>query len=156
MKCPSQNSENSGVLVDYCAQKLSAAAKIEFEQHIATCTECRDQVDAQHYLWASLDLFEAPPVSNDFDQRLQARMAEFKQQPWWSRFNWRPALSFSAAFATLAMVFVLQQDPVKKPLPAVPVHETSKLDSVEPEQVERALDDIEMLTQLSAAGSQNL
>ena len=27
MKCPSQNSENSGVLVDYCAQKLSAAAK---------------------------------------------------------------------------------------------------------------------------------
>lgn len=136
MDCLNQN------VLDYCAQKLSSNAAAEFERHMSVCADCRSKVESQQQVWQALDAWDAPTVSADFDRKLRARIAESESKPWWSR-GWRPAWSFVAASAAIAVALVVYTP------------DTTKID-VEPEQVESALEDLEMLKQLSASGNQDL
>jgi len=136
MDCPPQN------VIDYCSRKLSSNAAAEFERHMRVCSDCRSRVESQQQVWQALDAWEAPPVSADFDRQLRAQIAESQSKPWW-KLAWRPALSLGAASAAIAVVLVVYTP------------DTTKID-VEPEQVESALEDLEMLKQLSANGNQDL
>jgi len=100
----------------------------------------------------------------ELDRELYARIDGFEKKNWLrrlvgERFAWRPALSLGAACTALVLGFMVH-GPVMQPLVA-PVsvglqnHETSKAD-VEAEQVEQALEDLEMLKQLSVSSAQNL
>jgi anti-sigma factor RsiW len=147
MNCPIHNSE---VLLEYCAGKLLPDAAAEFERHMSVCPECGSIARSQHHVWLALDTWEMEPVSQGFDRKLHMRIEEFEGRSWWRRLAgagvaWRPALSLGAACAAIVVALVIYT-PANRP-PDTKVE-------VEPEQVERALDDLEMLKQLSSTGSQ--
>jgi anti-sigma factor RsiW len=154
MQCPVRNAEHAEILLDYCAGKLAPESLASFESHLEKCGECKEFCSRQVSAWTALDAWEAEPVSEKFDSALYARIEAFENRSWWKRLAWRPALSLGAAGAAMA-VALLVQAPVHQPKVAVPsVHETTRVETVEPEQLERTLEDLEMLKQLSS--SQNL
>jgi anti-sigma-K factor RskA len=147
MQCP----VDYEMVVSYAAGALSAAEEAALDQHLETCAECRRVVDAQRAVWSALDAWTPAPVSPDFDQKLYRRIAAEEQAGWRTRilrtwpgahWSWRPAMPLGAACAALIAVFLLQQP---APQHASPVQSTQKVDI---EQVERALDDLDMLKQL--------
>ena len=153
MHCPIQNGENAEVLLDYCARKLSPTAAAELEGHMEACPDCRSFSLAQRHVWSALDVWESQPVSQDFDRRLYARIDQFENRSWWQRwtgdcFAWRPALSLGAAACGALAVALVVHNPVSQPV-VEPQFQGTKIETVEPEQVERALEDLEMLKQLS-------
>ncbi len=107
-------------------------------------------VDAQREVWNALGEWTPPAVSGDFDARLYARIRQEETIPTWRRFArslfsppvpwafWKPAVSLMAACAVLAvglMVRVPERSDV-----------TVRVDKVNIEQVEQALEDLDMLT----------
>lgn len=155
MLCPLEHGESSEVLLDYCARKLDAAMLVQLERHIAHCPECARFAGAQKRVWEALDAWEAPDVSEEFDARLYARIAVQGRRGWAQRLfgeslAWRPALPFAAACAAVALALMLH---VPGRNPAAPtVQERNRIESLEAEQIERALEDVEMLRQFSTPG----
>jgi hypothetical protein len=154
MQCPLKTSHDCDLLLDYCAHKLSSDAAVAFEQHMSTCEECSRVAAEQERVWSALETWEVPPVSLAFDRRLYSRI-EQRQGGNWRRmfavrpangFGWKPAVSVVAACVTVIAAIVISVPD----RPAVPsVQEGSKIETLEPEQVERTLEDLEMLKQLS-------
>ena len=153
MNCPI-GSHNSEMLVAYAAGELDAAASRVLEQHLAACASCRSLADEQAALWTSLDAWEAPPVSPDFDRRLYRRIDAEVRLSWWQRVS-RPfrimplhqALPLTAMAGLLLMAGLIMRDPGK--FAVVP----RGGEAVRADQVERTLDDYELLRQFSAASS---
>ncbi len=151
--------EAGRLLLDYCAGSLMAERVTLLEAHIEDCRECREAVTAQNSVWQALDAWEPVAVSPDFNRRLYARIEEEDrtQSPlrlWlrgfavrWSPFPWRAAVPVAAACVALVAVLLIE--------PLVPVHSPARDDSaakverIDAEQLERTLDDLEMLKQLS-------
>jgi hypothetical protein len=142
MQCPL----DPEMVVSYAAGALEPGAEAALDQHLETCAGCRRMVDAQRAVWAALEAWTPAAVSPDFDQKLYRRIAAEEQAAWWRRalrtWSWRPAMPLGAVCAALIAVFLLQSP---TPPRASPVRATQKVDI---EQVERALDDLEMLKQL--------
>ena len=154
MRCPVQSTHEIAILLDYCAHRLAPDTAAAFERHLAACMSCRECVSGQQEVWAALDEWKPAHPSADFDRRLYARIEE-EQGHWWLRL-WPATIRWkavAAACATLVAVVVLSNP--SKP-PADVVQESSRVEMLEPEQVERTLEDLEMLKQLSTSGSQNL
>jgi anti-sigma factor RsiW len=151
MLCPIQEKGNAEVLLAYCARALDPGTQAVLERHIEACPECRRFAAEQRMVWEALDSWKAEPVSADFDRRLYARIEEESSSRWWQRIvpagmhlSWRPALSVAAACVTLVAVFLLRAPdmPGVRPQPA-------KVETVDVEQAERTLEDMEMLRQFS-------
>ena len=70
MKCPSETPESVALLLALSAGKLEGPQAAALEEHAAACPACRAFTAAQDTVWQSLDKWEAPPVSADFDRRL--------------------------------------------------------------------------------------
>jgi hypothetical protein len=147
MRCPLDNE----MVVSYVAGALGPVAEAALDQHLETCAECRRVVDAQRVVWSALDAWTPAAVSRDFDQKLYRRIAADEQAGWptriaraWSgaHWSWRPAMPLGAACAALIAVFLLQSSAPQHTSPAQATHK------VDIEQVERALDDLDMLKQL--------
>jgi anti-sigma factor RsiW len=151
MQCPVLNVEHAEILLDYCAGKLAPESRTEFERHLEQCPECKEYCGT----WTALDVWEPEPVSENFDASLYARIASFENRSWWMRWAWRPALSLGAACAAMAVTLFVHA-PVNQPKAPVSMHETTRIETVEPEQLERTLEDLEMLKQLSPSNTQNL
>lgn len=142
MNCPVRNTESTELLLDYCARTLPAGVEAELERHIDICPACQEFIVLQQRAWNALDEFEPAPISAGFDSRLYARIDAAEKPPskWRQWFGWKPALSMAAACASLAVLFV-----INTPQPQPP---TATVD-ISADQVEQALDDLEMLKQLS-------
>jgi anti-sigma-K factor RskA len=102
--------------------------------------------DAQRTVWSALDELTPIPVSSNFDAKLYRRIAEEQQNAWWQRlfqayWSWRPAMPVAAACAVLIVAFMVKssQRSIASPPQSQP--------KLQIEQVERALDDMEMLKQ---------
>jgi hypothetical protein len=165
MNCPIRNTETTELLLDYCAGKLPLGTTAELERHIESCVDCQAFTQAQQQVWTALDDWDMGPISGDFDRRLYARIAEDQKPSWWQwiagKLDWRPALSIGAACAAVAVLLFINAPgnapaPVRPTAPPPAYLENTRVDSIEPEQLERALDDLEMLKQLSSAGTQSL
>jgi anti-sigma factor RsiW len=137
-------------MMAYTAGALEPSVQIEFERHMAGCEGCRKIAAEQRAVWDALDAWKPVTISADFNDKLYKRISEEAAVAWWQRplrFNWswglRPALPVAAACAAIMVAFL-----VKEPLPAhrSPVPAEHK---VSIEQVERALDDMDMLKQMS-------
>lgn len=169
MTCSLDNREER--LLDYVSGSLEAREAALFEKHLEACAECRDFVAGQKAVWNALDVFEPAPVSADFDRRLYTAMA---QTSWWDRLvasvttpfrtpalttkgMLRHGLPIAAAAAALtAGLFVWDRPETKPAVPSQPSQLTAQADSLQPDQVQRALDDMDMLRQfnsLVASGS---
>ncbi len=145
MNCPIESSENAELLLDYCARRLDAERAAILDAHMDVCEACRRLRDGQQALWASLDQWESAEVSADFDRRLYRRIeAEEAGQRWWQRLFVRPAIPLTAtAGLVLAVGFLLHQ-PSRPPVSPDPAPAAADV-----EQVERTLEDLEMLRQLN-------
>lgn len=164
MNCPMKSDENAEMLLAYCARKLDLEAVAILERHMAICPECARLRDGQQAVWTALDAWQAQPVSADFDRRLQARIDAAEAAPWyrraWDRAGdallpmiWRPAYPIAALCTLVVAGFVLDRRPAAEPQPAQPSE--IRVSATEAEQVERTLEDMEMLRQFDFVPAQN-
>jgi len=154
MSCPIETPESAELLLDYCARKLNPERTAILERHFAICPSCRSFAEGQRAVWAALDAWEASSVSADFDRRLYERIdKDVKDVPWWDVLvrPFRPLMGHRglAAMAAACLVIaagVMIERPGKQPGPPKP--EIAVVD-VQPEQVEQALNDMDMLSEFS-------
>ena len=157
MECPLDNDRNEDLLVDYCADRLAPRIKIALESHIALCSACSAWVGEQRAVWTALDQWQAAPISPGFDRQIYERIAcEESRLPWWqaltksfcagsSPASLRPALSLALA-SLLVLAALLLERPGSSTLPLTVASHSESLDA---DRLERALDDVDMLRQLS-------
>jgi anti-sigma factor RsiW len=151
MNCPMED-RNSETLVAYAAGALDPDTAATIERHLSACPACRAMAAEQAALWKTLDTWEAQPVSADFDQRLYRRIRDEVRLTWWERLSrpFRPmplrqALPLGATACLLIIASFLVQQPAKL-APDQPRGEVVRAD-----QVERTLDDLELLRQFGTA-----
>ncbi len=152
MNCPLETRENAHLLLDYCARKLDPESMSVLELHIAACSACRNFAGGQRTVWQAMDSWEAAPVSPDFDRRLYRRIEA--QVSWWSLLlrpfttvTLRRGLPAAAMTCLLLVAGILLERPAVSPAPVA--NGVAQVDTVQPEQVERALDAMEVLDQFS-------
>ena len=162
MKCRMENLEgeelllNEGLLLDYVSGALNAQEAAAFDQHMLSCTACREFAHGQKAVWQTLDLFEPASISADFDRRLYERIEKVS---WWVRW-WDGAvaalnspmthrgLPIAAAAAVLAIAGFIWEHPSATPArPQSPL--SAEVQTLPPDQVQHALDDMEMLREFN-------
>ncbi len=149
-QCPMIDGEaNADVLLDYCNRKLAPELASVLEQHMEQCSACATFAESQKAVWNALDAFDALPISQDFDRKLMARIEREGQGGWrtfWHRITdggaslWQPAIPVAAALL-LAVGLWIQ--------PGIFAPSTTATAAVDAEQLETALEDLEMLRQLA-------
>lgn len=144
-RCPLRSEEQASLLLDYCARKLDTDRQRMLERHMQICPECAQFRDGQMAVWSALDNWESSPVARHFDEDLAGRIAMAESDPLWMRagawfadVSWAPAVPALAAAAL--WVFLL------RPVPPPP--SATAPEGLEAEQVERVLEDLDMLRQL--------
>lgn len=143
MKCPTENWEDAD-LVAFATENLDADRGAQLQQHLQSCVSCRRVVEQQRAVWQALDAWEAPAISTDFDQRLYRRIEQ--KASWWSwidparLFLVRQGLPVAAAACLIVVAGFVSQRPAEPPAP-----KAAQIEGVQAEQVEHALDDIQML-----------
>ncbi|PYT30192.1 MAG: hypothetical protein DMG58_14850 [Acidobacteria bacterium] len=149
MNCPIKTQENTDWLLDYSAGRLNEEHAVVLERHVEMCVQCAEFVLSQQGIWSALDDWQPAPVSADFNRRLYQRIDGGKPAPWIRRIFrpletafWRPAVPVAAACLMIAAGLLLRT-------PQVKVTPTEPQARVEPEQVERAVDDMMMLHELN-------
>ena len=147
MECPIEKRDGAELMIAYGAGRLAPETEFALERHMEACAKCREIARAQKEVWSSLDSWTPAPVSPNFDERLYQRIATEEENKWWRRlfhanWSWRPAMPVAAACAALIAAFLLKGPANNEPLPP-------QTPQTQIEQVERALDDMEMLKQLS-------
>jgi hypothetical protein len=151
MRCPIETQDNAELLLSYSARRLNPESTRILEAHMEVCPACQEFRDGQRALWEALDQWEARPVSADFDRRLYRKIEEHEQMSWWARIFGpmrpallRPALPL-AAMAGLVLVAGFLIEPGKLFTPAAETQQVVR----EVEEVERTLDDLDMLRQFN-------
>lgn len=145
-ECPlTAGEQNAEMLLDFVSRRLDPAAAAIFERHVALCPACQAFVETQSAVWSALDAFETMPVSEDFDRKLWAKIEREVREPWWKRFLgfdaiWKPAIPV-AAMALLAIGLWMRPGPETTAL-------TSSEMNLDVEQIDRTLEDMEMLREL--------
>lgn len=153
MKCPMETGGNAQSLLDLAAGKLNAGKRAELELHLKACPDCREFAGGQQAVWQALDAWEPAEVSLDFDRRLYQRIE--LQSTWWNRFVqsfhplFRHAVPIGAIAAVILMAGLLTNRPAGIPAPSASAPETAQVQPLQPDQVEHALDDVEMLREFS-------
>jgi len=157
MNCPMKSQEEAAVLLDYCAGKLREDSARDVERHIAECAACAEFVTGQQALWSAMNEWHAPAVSAEFDARLERRLRETDSVSWIERLtqSLRPSFARPAfALAAVCLIMVaglLLQNPRTALVPADDAH--ARVEKIELEQVEKALDDMQMLRELTSTTS---
>jgi hypothetical protein len=170
VNCPLQNNEGAELVLDYCSQKLDPDRVISFERHISQCADCARVVEAQKSVWDALDCYETlPAISEDFDQKLWARIEKSEARSWWRKlldgpalgwngvFSWKPAMVTVSACAAVLAVMVVIRPPAEVPMtnPAAGIVEKAKVErTVDIEQLEGSIEDLDMLRQLGVVDDQ--
>ena len=149
MRCPIETQDSAELLLNYSARRLGPESTAILEAHMEICAACREFRDGQRAVWEALDRWEAQPVSADFDRRLYRRIEE-QESSWWRRVVaplrpvlWRPAVPLAATACLVLLAGFISVGP-ERVAPPVAV-ENPQIQEVE--QVERALDDVDMLRQ---------
>jgi len=150
MNCLRNDLSGAEILMDYCAGKLDAIRCAEWEAHFQECAACRERVDAHRMVWEALDEWRPVQVSPDFDARLYGRIAAEAGRPWWRQVLAKPLVPILAAAAMLALVVVRM--PEMRSTPALPQSPTA----IDLQQVQQALDDMDMLTPVGQTSSSRL
>ena len=150
MKCPFETADGPALLLSYSSGKLEGPNKTLLQAHVESCPACREFVQGQSSLWSTLDMWEAPQVSADFDRRLYERIE--KQVSWWELFlrPFRPAFRHALPIAAAAGVLLTAVIILERPA-AVPVnrHPSAQVEALQPDQMEHALAEVEMLDQFN-------
>ena len=151
MRCPIETQENAELLLSYSARRLNPESMAILEAHMEMCPTCREFRDGQKAVWEALDQWEARPISPDFDRRLYRRIEEQEQLGWWARIFGpmrpmflKPALPLAATACLVLVAGFIIDNPGRISAPMV-----ENPQAPEVEQVERTLEDLEMLRQFN-------
>lgn len=136
-------------ILDPTGTPLNKADQLEFECWLQQEPELRSMFEQQQALFQTMDLWESEEPSASFDQGVYARIQlDAESQPFWRRFlfaSWKPALA--AGIAAAALLIGVYRSPEAPPqeiaVKAAP-------DAAYYEEIERALDDMEMLVDFDA------
>jgi hypothetical protein len=157
MNCPIRNEETAELLLAYTARRLDPAKTALLESHMAVCAQCAEFRAGQELVWQALDAWEAPGVTPDFNRRLYQRIEAEAAAPWYRRLfttplaTWKPAIPLACAGLLVIAGFVLDH-PATIPSPASSPQTTiNRVSVTEAEQVENALDDLQLLRQLDSS-----
>jgi anti-sigma-K factor RskA len=131
---------------------LSEAEQVQFDQWLEREPELQTMVEQQLDLFAAMDQWEAAEPSAGFDEAVYARIRQdAENQPFWRRLlfgSWKPALAAGlAAAAVLLGVFLFDRQPLGEP---AQVAVKSAAEAEYYQQIESALDDVEMLIDFDA------
>jgi len=147
MGCSLNKSVAEELIVAYAARTLDAHAEADFERHLESCAGCRELAAQQRAVWSVLEEWHPLPVSADFDLKLAQRIARTKPGGWrlnlFRTWGWRPLIPLAAACTVLIFAILLKDDdhasaPAPANQPRVRIEQ----------QVEHALDDMDMLKQI--------
>lgn len=149
MRCPIESQENSEALLAYCAGTLDPETRAALEQHLEACPACRRWRGGQQAVWEALDGWEAMPVPLDFDRRLYRRIDAEAHSPWWRRLALplspvRRGLPIMAAACLLVVAGAILEGPRAPASLGV-----DRAGAVAVDQVERTLEDMELLQSLN-------
>lgn len=142
-ECPTQD-----VLLDYAAGRLSSAQSALFERHAESCASCFALRAAQTALWQDLDEWKPAPVSVGFNRELWRRIdSDAGGGVRWS--FWKLAAPLAVAMAVMVAAFVFDHSPDRRRQAArsAPAVVVTAGDAA---QLERALDDIQLLHEVDA------
>ncbi|HUI80991.1 MAG TPA: zf-HC2 domain-containing protein [Bryobacteraceae bacterium] len=149
MKCPIGSDEQLELLEAYCAGERNTPGTAALAKHLEGCAACRELVASQQAMWSALDEWKAPEASADFNRRLFARVEQEVSlwdrltepfRPLWVRLTVPVA---AAASVALMLALILNHRPVQ-PQPG-------PVELSQPEQIEHALDDMQMLHDFNTA-----
>ena len=145
MNCPMEARQGSELLLEYTAGRLAPQAATALEAHLESCARCREFAQSQKMVWQAMEAWEAEPVSMDFDRRLFARI-EQAPASWWARLTGQVmhhAVPVAAAAGVMIMAGLMLERPAVTPVE--PPQESAQVETLGPEQVQSALEDMEML-----------
>jgi len=121
-------------------------------EHLRECPECAAFASTQRSVSAALDLWEAPPVSADFDRKLYARI-EQQQVAWWDFLvrPFRPVggprwLPVAAAAGLMVAVGLWVERPGETPV-AVPA--SAQVQALPADQAADALQEMQVMQEFS-------
>lgn len=137
MNCPMQNDGGAEFLMEYARRKLDPARAELLAAHLSVCSDCEGFVRAQRMVFDALDEWDRIDIAPDFDRRLYARI-ELSER---SRSAARKRAGV-AGFAVALLAVWLYQSPLRLP-------SLAREEKIDVEQVERSLEDLEMLKQFS-------
>ena len=121
-----------------------------------TCKDCAEFRAGQELVWRALDAWEAAPVTPDFNRRLYQRIEAEAAEPWYKRLftspmaMWKPIVPLAAACLLVVAGFVLDHPNNSTPPSPQP---TFRVSVSEADQVENALDDLQLLRQLDSSAT---
>jgi anti-sigma factor RsiW len=151
VKCPILTGENLEWLLDYGTSRMGAGDAAALERHLTTCAACREMVEGRRAVHSALDLWEAPGISPGFNHQLYQRIQN--ETSWrdrlWEPFQWLAAWrgipAAAAGCLIVAALIVTPRMMPERPASAPTAPQVIHVDSQQPEQVVRDLDDMEML-----------
>jgi len=147
MGCSLAKSVAQELIVGYAARTLSADVEADFERHLEACAYCREAAAQQRSVWMALEEWRPLPVSAGFDGKLLQRIAgSEKTGPLgrlFANLSWRPVIPIAATCAVLLFAFWLKDDD-STGAPQPPNPPNAQIE----QQVEHALDDMDMLKQI--------
>ncbi len=160
MKCNLKQEERAELLLKHTGD---AAAS-----HFELCPACREDSLSQSALWKALDSWNMPDVSSGFNRGLYAKIDASLAQPWYERLAAsirpmfaQPSLALGLAGIVVAAGFVFDHSagPGASAVSARPSYASAgavalPVSNREAEQVERTLDDLEMLRQFDLAAEE--
>ena len=152
MNCPIETQENREWLLEYSAGRLDRERAAIVERHIEACPACARFVGEQRVVWDALGRWDTPELGADFNRQLYQRIDQAKKSSWLPRLFhplWRPLVPV-AALCLLIVAGVMLHTPATRLNP-----ERTRAETVEPEQVERTLDDLQMLRELAVTPPQD-
>jgi hypothetical protein len=139
MRCPIESGE--GQLL------LDRVRSASLGDHIRDCPACREFAAARRSVDSALDLWDAPPVSADFDRRLYRRIQ--KDVRWWDvlvRHLHPPSTSRILPVATAAGLLLAAGLWIERPEPSP---HSAVIEALPAEQAEHALQDMETMQEFS-------
>lgn len=149
------------MLLDYAAGRLSRTQAAMFEKHADTCVHCSALRRSQAAVWQSLDEWKPAPVSAGFNRELWRRIdADALTSSWTNELAavlqfrfWKRLAPLAIAVALIVTGFVFNHASQQ----AHTVHTNSPTSIVvtasEADQLDRALDDIQLLDEVDAAAA---
>jgi len=142
--CPTED-----ILLDYVAGSLNAAQLAGFERHAKECSRCDALVASQAAVWRSLDEWKPEPVSAGFNRELWRRIdADAAEPSWMARLSfWKQVAPLAAVLALVVTGFVM--DSHSRPPVTAPA--AVAVSASEADQLERTLDDLQLLEAVDTA-----
>ena len=161
------NADSAEVLFAYVDGTLEPGQAAALESHTAGCEACRTMVDGQLAVWRVLDQWEAPAVSPEFNRKLHAAIeAGEGRGGWLDRVSaWIGGVSLgnvmvpAGALALVVAAVMLTQMPrgtAVQPRAGEMVKQVTQVEQKagiegEVKQMERTLDDLDVLSTLESA-----